>query len=369
MELRPKQKRFHIFHLFSKIKTFSCFFQPNNVLGAQPYSRIGEYQNARKEVIYESTKTEPLGRAGTRNTLPEDKRELSFGKPTTSSESAMNLLFPKDSKYLSGEMDRDEETRALYLKSHGTYDAGEQRSRGYNWKGIDPSSHRFGAVDKDGIPDGVKKALNPAAATKTGILPTEVVPIRVAEFRKYHEDELGKPRNLGLGKPNLPEDHSFGMPSMKEPDWGARECIQGAYTEDEQQPDRDLGRGIVKGAAPKHLIESTSSRIFGVPSVRDDIKPPAKRSVADPQNYGDEPSVKELLYPAPYATRGVNEGDFLRPMPKEKLKDIMMSSGALNNEEVFESVWRVSAGGMGDDENPLVSIDAFRRKMMEMTLR
>ena len=41
--------------------------------------------------------------------------------------------------------------------------AGEQRRRDYNWDaaGIDPAQHRFGAVDRNGVGDGVRKALQP----------------------------------------------------------------------------------------------------------------------------------------------------------------------------------------------------------------
>ena len=41
------------------------------------------------------------------------------------------------------------------------------------------------------------------------------------------------------------------------------------------------------------------TRPFGVPSVRNDLPAavPARRSMADPQNYGDDPSVKELVSP------------------------------------------------------------------------
>lgn len=40
------------------------------------------------------------------------------------------------------------------------------------------------------------------------------------------------------------------------------------------------------------------------------------QSVADSKNYGTEPSAKALLYPQPYAVRGVNEEDFLEGYAK-----------------------------------------------------
>lgn len=52
-------------------------------------------------------------------------------------------------------------------------------------------------------------------------------------------------------------------------------------------------------------------RAFGVPSIRDDIRPPKMRSVADPNNYGNELNGKGLLYPSKFSFDGVTEEDFL----------------------------------------------------------
>jgi len=51
----------------------------------------------------------------------------------------------------------------MYVKTHGAYDPGEQRSRAYDWQrtGVNPITHSFGAVDKDNYQQGVRKALQP----------------------------------------------------------------------------------------------------------------------------------------------------------------------------------------------------------------
>jgi hypothetical protein len=36
----------------------------------------------------------------------------------------------------------------MYLKSHGDYEAGEQKKRAYNWN-VDPADFRFGKVEKN----------------------------------------------------------------------------------------------------------------------------------------------------------------------------------------------------------------------------
>lgn len=69
------------------------------------------------------------------------------------------LVFPTDQPPEDGAAAHD-----LYVKSHAAYAPGEQRTRGYQWDatGVDPTKHRFGAVDKDDYREGVKKALQPA---------------------------------------------------------------------------------------------------------------------------------------------------------------------------------------------------------------
>ena len=36
----------------------------------------------------------------------------------------------------------------MYKMTHGNYDAGEQRSRGYDWGRIDKDSQKFGKTEK-----------------------------------------------------------------------------------------------------------------------------------------------------------------------------------------------------------------------------
>jgi hypothetical protein len=140
------------------------------------------------------------------------------------------------------------------------------------------------------------------------------MPKSVDDFRKIRADDLGKVRNLGLGSHKLPADHIYGVSTQKFKDWGAKECLQGNYTYDEQQPDPDLGRSLRRGCAPEHVL--TSERVFGVPCIRQDIIPPRNPSVADSKNYGNEPGAKALLYPQPFSQRGVYEEDFLQGHPK-----------------------------------------------------
>lgn len=51
-------------------------------------------------------------------------------------------------------------------------------------------------------------------------------------------------------------------------------------------------------------------RAFGCPTIRMDIPFKDKRSVADYQNYGDEPEAVDLLFPSTMNELGIEETDF-----------------------------------------------------------
>lgn len=60
--------------------------------------------------------------------------------------------------------------------------------------------------------------------------------------------------------------------------------------------------------------------MFGLPGVRADLPRPAQKSIASICNYGDDPSVPQLLHPTGAAERGVSEQDYLVPRSKETLR-------------------------------------------------
>ena len=159
----------------------------------------------------------------------------------------------------------------------------------------------------------------------------------VENFKDFANAELGACKNLGLGNPEgLEVNHAYGVKSSGVDEWGTGECIKGAYTEDGQRPDKDLGTTLRPGWR-NAVEEGDDKRSFGVPGVRTDIAPPRTRSVADHQNYGDEPgsftvmckftrnpalacgfysfSDRRLVMtdPSKYAVNGVDELDFNSP--------------------------------------------------------
>ena len=62
-------------------------------------------------------------------------------------------------------------------------------------------------------------------------------------------------------------------------------------------------------------------------------------SVADPNNYGDEPQVIELLFPEKFTFRGLDQGDFNELRCKNDIKAIFKSVGIEYGKGKFEGVY------------------------------
>jgi hypothetical protein len=56
-------------------------------------------------------------------------------------------------------------------------------------------------------------------------------------------------------------------------------------------------------------------RTFGCPTIRTDIPMKKIQSLADYQNYGNEPEAIDILYPATFGELGVTESEFLQLRP------------------------------------------------------
>lgn len=51
--------------------------------------------------------------------------------------------------------------------------------------------------------------------------------------------------------------------------------------------------------------------MFGIPTIRSDLKEPSVKSVADPYSYGNEDAAIALIHPWKYNYRGVYKDDFV----------------------------------------------------------
>ncbi len=100
----------------------------------------------------------------------------------------------------------------------------------------------------------------------------------VNDFNNRKDDKLGKPANLG--QKQFPQDHAFGV-RIEPNEWDAGKCLRGEATEYEVRPDDNLGKSNKHGF--RNIVkEGDDNRVFGVPTIRYDIKKPERQSVADP---------------------------------------------------------------------------------------
>ena len=70
-----------------------------------------------------------------------------------------------------------------------------------------------------------------------------------------------------------------------------------------------------------------ANRAFGCPTIRTDIPQPGRKSVADHQNYGDEPEAVDILFPAQHLEMGVNEADFSAPKNRQNIRTLFERIG------------------------------------------
>ncbi len=82
--------------------------------------------------------------------------------------------------------------------------------------------------------------------------------------------------------------------------------------------DDNLGRSVQFGYRTQPH-PGDENRVFGVPTIRSDIKQPNIIGLADPNNYGNEPQVIELLFPEKYSNRGLSQDDFNLPKSKAEV--------------------------------------------------
>jgi hypothetical protein len=326
-----------------------------HVFGHGPQTDFEEYQNAKQEACYHSRQREPLGKSYNRgHVLPDEAKSsvFSFGIATGSSESAKNLLYPR-----KGE--DESKFREAYIKSHGSFAPGEQRVRGYEWDktGMDPTVHRFGKVEKNGLRNGVGLSMNPEkddCVSKTRITAKQV------EDMKNLKDHLGRAKNLGHGNRGLQEQHVFGVKGTLD-QWDAQACIAGDYSYEEQMPDPDLGTSATVG----WRNTTTDVRSFGCPTVRADIPQPERKSVSDNQNYGDDVNAQFLLYPPQFAYGGVEDEDFIQQRDAGDIREIFENIGYKLSDAQFRNVWAAAAANHDYNGDGIVSVEEFRAALNE----
>jgi len=310
---------------------------------------------AKAEAVYRTARREQLGTSFRYQDHPERTKRADFvyGKPSVASSATV--------KELSCPVDHPEyeEREAVYRKSHGAYRPGEQRTRMLDWSTAcaDPKDTRFGVVPARPEKDGVGKALD--AARDPEATTSRVVPLRVEAARMFGTDQVGKARPLGLAPYARPPPERFGRPSSTKETWGAAECLRGDYTEEEMMPDSDLGRATRPGF---RNAAADPDRVFGIPSLRTDVAP-RQVSVAEPQNFGQDAPLKDLVNPSRFMTMGIDHSDFARQRERDELRDLFASIGHDLDAATFDAVYHRAATVYDVTDVGSVSVEEFKRAL------
>jgi hypothetical protein len=109
--------------------------------------------------------------------------------------------------------------------------------------------------------------------------------------------------------------------------WNAAKCLHGEPTESQLEPDHDLGRCVKPGSRNTVRRPEDKDRIFGCPTIRTDIPFKEKRSVADYNNYGDEPEAIDILFPSTFTEMGITEYDFQLPRRRDEIRTLFEKIG------------------------------------------
>ncbi|KXZ53002.1 hypothetical protein GPECTOR_8g371 [Gonium pectorale] len=314
-----------------------------------PDSELSRWKLEQAEQVYASSQREPLGHGYVRgHKIPGGLgTERPFGIPYDAkgkdlARQAATVIFPTDRP-----AEEDPATQQLYVRSHGDYGPGEQRRRNYDWgaTGVDPNSHRFGAIDRDPERDGVRRAVQPAL--DPALQPPKVLPKLHEDYKATSTDYLGRPKQLGTGDRALPPDHTFGVPSLRkgrEP--GVGELLATGYGAREQDPDSDLGKSLREGFR-NTTRPGDEGRSFGVPTIRTDLKLPRLRSVANPRNYGNESDAGQVLRPPLAADLGISDEAFVALRPKEDIRQLVNEAGLTLTDAEFDAAWELAAEADG----------------------
>jgi len=115
------------------------------------------------------------------------------------------------------------------------------------------------------------------------------------------------------------------------------------------------------------------NRAFGTPTIRTDIPFKEKRSVADYNNYGDEPEAIDLLFPSTFNEFGITEYDFQLPRVRQEIRNLFERIGfsyktgkfnaIFNRAKDFMAQYRGQATLVDDDK---VSVRAFMEAVKEL---
>lgn len=133
------------------------------------------------------------------------------------------------------------------------------------------------------------------------------------------------------------------------------------------RPDDDLGTTNRHGFR-NIPHEGDENRVFGVPTIRYDVPKPKQQSVADPNNYADETTAVELLFPKNYSGLGLSQDDFQQTRSRTEIREIFERIGFQFKGNIFDAIFERAKGMQGTILDK-VSCTAFRNSLYEMAGR
>lgn len=198
---------------------------------------------------------------------------------------------------------------------------------------------------------------------------SETTPAPLRLPRRLNNDEpLGKPRNrTGPLPPTVPADFRFGAVHRSH-DGGTKAALTGTFTREQLLDTGDLGKVTRRRGQPAPAADP--SRIYGVPSIRTDIHPPQKRSVADHRAFGDEPSTASLIAPPAGAAQGVFEKDFMQAFNLEDMRGFYQACGMGDDvpENIFQLIFEKAAEVDGRPDG-LATLNTFQQVKLHVETR
>ncbi len=249
----------------------------------------------------------------------------------------------------------------MYKRSHGSYAPGEQRRRGYDWN-INPETTRFGAkgdtIAFNGVSKNIADVLNGSSNMKSNVN-TVVNTKKVEDFRNM-ADMLGQSKNLGQDSGLRPKDMVYGRASGIK-GLSAAEVLRGKYNEIDNLPDRDLGKSITPGF--RNL--SYNDRVFGCPSIRNDIPAPQvqRRSIADSQNYGDDVPAQDLINPPAFSDLAIGPMAMSEPRNRQDMLQLFERIGYAFGEELGNHLFYTASEGC-----EFTTINTFRNVLNDFLI-
>lgn len=187
----------------------------------------------------------------------------------------------KDVIYDNAKLQEEPEVQKLYQKTHGLTQPGEQLKRDYNWH-FNPNNHVFGKPDtfeQSGCAKSLKSDKIDADFPKT-----KIGNKRLEDYRQATATLVGTQAYHGSLRNDIDPEFTYGKKAIREDVWNSAKCIIGnPESVKEVEPDRDLGRSVAYSTkiSRKQPVSDTGDRIFGVPSIRYDLKKPFRQSMTD----------------------------------------------------------------------------------------